>query len=125
MKKISLKIDLGKYMSVKLQLDEAKKLLEEIVKELNIKSKDINESFRILNNFDEFYSYQQKKFKDYLTPDKDVSDMIKGAVVVDNLKLLKEDKKKYVVITFDRRLKEDIIIKSLKLIGYEPVIEGS
>ncbi|AFZ70932.1 hypothetical protein Calag_1213 [Caldisphaera lagunensis DSM 15908] len=123
MKEIHMKIEPGNYRSVKLELSDAIELLNKVVSLRGIETKDINESFRILNNFDEFYEYQKKKFKDYVTPDKDVSDMIRGAVVVDNLKLIKENNKKYVVITFDRRLKEELIIKALNNMGYEVKIE--
>ncbi len=123
MKEIHLKIEPGNYRSVRLELNDAIELLKRVVSLRGIKTKDVNESFRILNNFDEFYEFQKKKFKDYVTPDKDVSDMIRGAVVVDNLKLIKENNKKIVVITFDRRLKEELIIKALNDMGYEVKIE--
>ncbi|WP_292320903.1 hypothetical protein [Caldisphaera sp.] len=124
MKEIKLKIEPGNYKSVKLELSDALELLKIIVSlRGGLETKDVIESFRILNNFDEFYEYQRKKFKDYVTPDKDVSDMIKGSVVVDNMKLVKENNKKFVIITFDRRLKEEFIVKGLNQIGFNVTTE--
>ncbi|MFP3144500.1 MAG: hypothetical protein RXQ93_05755 [Caldisphaera sp.] len=123
MKEIKLKIEPGNYKSVKLELSDAIELLKIVASLRGLETKDVIESFRILNNFDEFYEYQRKKFKDYVTPDKDVSDMIKGSVIVDNMKLIKENNKKFVIITFDRRLKEEFIIKGLNQIGYNVNIE--
>ena len=123
MKEIKLKIEPGNYKSVKLELSDALELLKIIVSLRGLETKDVIESFRILNNFDEFYEYQRKKFKDYVTPDKDVSDMIKGSVVVDNMKLVKENNKKFVIITFDRRLKEEFIVKGLNQIGFNVTTE--
>ncbi|MGC9134988.1 hypothetical protein [Caldisphaera sp.] len=123
MKEIKLKIEPGNYKSVKLELSDALELLKIIASLRGLETKDVIESFRILNNFDEFYEYQRKKFKDYITPDKDVSDMIKGSVVVDNMKLVKENNKKFVIIMFDRRLKEEFIVKGLNQIGFNVTIE--
>lgn len=119
MEPVTLEVDMGKYKSVRLPLEDAEKLVLEVSRRLNVESKDLMETLRILRNFDEFYEFQQKKFKDYVVPDKDISDMIRGAVVVDSVKLIKERDKKFVVITFDRRVKEDVIVDALKSMGYE------
>jgi len=123
MREVLLKIDIGKYKVVELTLEEAKKLLEEVSKRLGTETKDLRESFRILNNFDEYLSYQKRKFKDYITPDKDVSEMIRGIVAVDNIKLGKIGEKKLVTIVFDRRLKTELIIDSLKSLGFSVKVE--
>ncbi len=115
----TVEIDMGKYKSVRLPLDVAEKLIVDVSKRLNVESRDVMESLRIVRNFDEFYEFQQKKFKDYVVPDKDIGDMIKGAVVVDSIKLIKEGSERYVVITFDRRVKEEVIVDSLKSLGFE------
>jgi len=91
----------------------------EVSKRLNVGSKDVMEALRIVRNFDEFYEFQEKKFKDYLVPDKDISDMIRGAVVVDSLKLIKRGDVKEVLVTFDRRVSEEVIAEALKDLGYE------
>ncbi len=119
MPSVTLEVDMGRYKSVALPVDQAEKLIIEVSKRLNVSSKDVTEALRIVRNFDEFYEYQQKKFKDYVVPDKDVSDMIRGAVVVDSLKLIKEGQERSVVVTFDRRVDEDIIVKVLRSLGYD------
>ncbi|MFP3265742.1 MAG: hypothetical protein RXO54_07930 [Acidilobus sp.] len=122
---MTLEVDMGKYKSVRVPLDVAERLIVDVSKRLNVESKDVIEALRIVRNFDEFYEFQQKKFKDYVVPDKDISDMIRGAVVVDSMKLIKEGNKKDVVITFDRRVREDVIEESLKSLGFEVIVKRS
>ncbi len=119
MPSVTLEVDMGKYKSVTVPLDVAERLIVDVSKRLNIESKDVMESLRIVRNFDEFYEFQQKKFKDYVVPDKDISDMIKGAVVVDSMKLIKEGSSREVVVTFDRRVNESVIIDSLRSLGFD------
>jgi len=116
---VTLEVDMGKYKSVTVPLEVAEKLIMEVSKMLNVGSKDVMEALRIVRNFDEFYEFQEKKFKDYLVPDKDISDMIRGAVVVDSLKLIKRGDVKEVLVTFDRRVSEEVIAEALKDLGYE------
>ncbi|MCE4609845.1 MAG: hypothetical protein GSR77_05040 [Desulfurococcales archaeon] len=122
-KEIVVEIDMGKYKSVELSVDEAEKLLRLIVEKLGIEPNDVNEAFRILRNFDVFYETQRKKFKDYLVPSKSMNDMILGRVVVDKLKLIKEGGKNRVVVVFDRRVPEETIIEALKELGYAPSVK--
>jgi len=122
---VTLEVDMGKYKSVTVPLDVAERLIVDVSKRLNVESKDVMEALRIVRNFDEFYEFQQKKFKDYVVPDKDISDMIRGAVVVDSMKLIKEGNKKDVVITFDRRVREDVLEESLKSLGFEVIVKRS
>jgi hypothetical protein len=122
---VTLEVDMGKYKSVRVPLDVAERLIVDVSKRLNVESKDVMEALRIVRNFDEFYEFQQKKFKDYVVPDKDISDMIRGAVVVDSMKLIKEGNKKDVVITFDRRVREDVLEESLKSLGFEVIVKRS
>ena len=110
---------MGKYKSVELDVEEAEKLVSLIVEQLGIEPNDVNEFFRIIRNFDVFYELMKKKFKDYLVPAKSMNDMILGRVIVDKVKLIKEGNKKKVVITFDKRVPENIIVESLKKLGYE------
>ena len=116
---VTLEVDMGKYKSVTVPLEVAEKLIIEVSKRLNVESKDVMEALRIVRNFDEFYEFQEKKFKDYLVPDKDISDMIRGAVVVDSLKLIKRGDVKEVLVMFDRRVSEEVIAEALKDLGYE------
>ncbi len=115
----TVEVDLGKYRSVELDLDEAEKLLSIITEKLGFESNDVNETYRILRNFEAFYETMKKKFKDYLVPSKSMNDMILGRVVVDKVKLIKEGDRKRVVIVFDRRVPLDVIVEALKELGYE------
>jgi len=114
-----LEIDMGKYKSVELDVEEAEKLVKYVVDRLGIEPNDVNEFFRIIRNFDAFYEVMKKKFKDYLVPAKSMNDMILGRVIIDKVKLIKEGGKKRVVIVFDKRVPEDIIIEGLKELGYD------
>ncbi len=119
MPSVTLEVDMGKYKSVTVPLDVAERLIIEVSRRLNVGSKDVMEALRIVRNFDEFYEFQEKRFKDYVVPDKDISDMIKGAVVVDSLKLIRSGEQREVTVTFDRRVSEDVIVDALKELGYE------
>ena len=116
--KIVVEVDFGKYKNVKLPVDEAEKLIGIITKKLGFESNDVNETYRILRNFDAFYETQKKKFKDYLVPSKSMNDMILGKVIIDKVKLIREDKD-YVVLSFDRRVPLEVIVDALRDLGYE------
>jgi len=116
-KSITVEIDLGKYINVELSLDEAEKFLRELTKKLGYETQDVSERLRYLRNFDVFYEVAKKKFKDYLVPPKSMNDMIKGTVVVDKVRLIKEDGKR-VVISLDRRVDINKVVETLKEMGY-------
>ena len=118
-KKVVVEVDLGKYKSVELSLDEAEKLLAVVTDKLGFESNDVNETYRILRNFEAFYETMKKKFKDYLVPSKSMNDMILGRVVVDKVKLVKEGNEKRVVLVFDRRVPVEVIVEALRELGYE------
>ncbi|MEM0340232.1 MAG: hypothetical protein QXN05_01645 [Acidilobaceae archaeon] len=113
-----IEVDLGKYKSVELTVEEAEKLLKEIVSTLGGESQDLEETYRVLRNYDMFYELAKKKYKDYIVPSKSLNDMIKGTVVIDRIKLIKEGETKKVVLTFDRRVKEEAIVATLQKLGY-------
>lgn len=121
MKKITVKIDLGKYKYVDLELSEAQKLLNEIANRRG-ETRDLLEALRYLKNFDEFYMYMKKKFKDFITPPKEPKDLVSGRVVVDKLKLYTRDDVKRVVIVFDRRVDIEFLQQLLKTIGYDDIV---
>ena len=123
MKRITIEIDFAKYKSVKLPKDEAEKFLQALTEILGKKPNDIQETLRYIKNFDEFFEYMRKKFKDYLAPPHRADDYIRGEAVVDKVKLLKENNERYVMIVFDRRVKEDLIRKALEQLGYEVEIK--
>jgi len=116
--KVKVEIDLGKYISVELPVDDAERLIRRLSERLGYESQDASEALRYIRNFDAFYEIARKKFKDYLVPPKSMNDMIRGTVLVDRVKLIRNEQKK-VVITFDRRVPLDEIVEALKDIGYE------
>ncbi len=116
-KKVVVEIDLGKYINVELGLEEAEKLLRNLTEKLGYETQDVSETLRYLRNFEVFYEMAKKKFKDYLVPPKTMNDMIKGTVIVDKVRLIKEDGKR-VVISFDRRVDLNKVIETLKEMGY-------
>lgn len=116
-------VDMGKYINVRLEAQDAERLIREVSKILGYESQDASEALRYIRNFDEFYDVMKKKFKDHLAPPKNINDMIMGTVIVDSLKLEKEGDKRYVTIVFDRRVPLDVVEKALKRLGYEVEVE--
>ena len=116
--KIQIKEDMAKYVHVRLDNDDALKLLDILTEVYGKETNDIKEAKRIIKNFDIFYDVARRKFKSYLIIPHDVSDMIKGEVVVDKIKLIKEDDEKRVEIVFDRRFNKQLIYESIKRLGY-------
>ncbi len=114
---------IGQYIAVKLDAEGAIELLEALRAKLKRGGEDVDDAIRMIRNFDAFYDFMRKKFKEYLTPKKNISDMIKGLVIVDKIKLIKEGDTKYVVILFDRSVSRDDIVSTLTELGYE--IESS
>ncbi len=114
---------IGQYIAVKLDAEGAIRLLGALRTKLKRGGEDVDDAIRMIRNFDAFYDFMRKKFKEYLTPKKNISDMIKGLVIVDKIKLIKEDDTKYVVILFDRSVSKDDIVSTLTELGYE--IESS
>ncbi len=122
MAKAVVEVDLAKYKYVDLPAADAEKLLEAMAEVLGRRTQDLNEALRYIRNFEEFYEYMRKKFKDFIAPPKRPEDFIKGTVIVDKVKLYKtEGGEKRVVIVFDRRVDVEKIKEALKNIGYEDV----
>ena len=122
MAKAVIEVDLAKYKYVDLPAEDAEKLLETISEILGRRTQDLNETLRYIRNFEEFYEYMRKKFKDFIAPPKRPDDFIKGTVLVDKVKLYKgEGGERRVVIVFDRRVDLEKIKEALAKIGYDEV----
>ncbi len=122
MPKAVIEVDLAKYKYVDLPAEDAERLLEAIADVLGRRTQDLNEALRYIRNFEEFYEYMRKKFKDFIAPPKRPEDFIKGTVIVDKVKLYKDEGgARRVVIVFDRRVDVEKIKGALKNIGYEEV----
>jgi hypothetical protein len=114
-----VEVDMGRYKSVELTVEEAEKLLSHLSKQLGYEPQDLEETYRILRNFEAFYDMARRKYKDYIVPSKSLNDMIRGTVLVDRLKLIKEGDQRKIIITFDRRVKEKVVVEALEKLGYE------
>jgi hypothetical protein len=114
-----IEVDMGRYKSVELTVEEAEKLLSHLSKQLGYEPQDLEETYRVLRNFEAFYDMARRKYKDYIVPSKSLNDMIRGTVLVDRLKLIKEGDQRKIVITFDRRVKEEVVVEALEKLGYE------
>jgi len=117
--KVQISEVIGQYIAVKLDAEGAVKLLETLRAKLGKGGEDVDDAIRMIRNFDAFYDFMRKKFKEYLTPKKNLSDMIRGLVIVDKIKLIKENDAKYVVILFDRSISKNDVLTALSELGYE------
>lgn len=120
---VKVTVDIGKYKWVTLPLNDAVMLLNKVSEILGWRSSDVDEALRYMEHFDEFYTMMKRKFKEFLVPIKRSSDMIRGRVVVDKLKLEKEGDSKKVTLIFDRRVDLQVVIEALKRLGFEVEVE--
>ncbi len=104
------------YPCIELEAEKAKKFLEAISKVVGYFTSDLIDTIRIIDNFDEYYRYSTRKFKEYLVPAKSESDLIKGRVIVDRVKLKIIGSSRRVLIVFDRRINKEAIKKALEKI---------
>lgn len=107
------------YIYVEGSCDILVKLLTYLRDEYRRNTADINDTLRILNNFDAFYEIMRRKFKDFISPKKDEGDLIKGVVTIDKLKLFKKDGMNYVVLVLDKKVELNFISKVLSDLGIE------
>ena len=104
---------LGGYKKLTLTRKQALKLIEKII-EKHGETLDLHETIRMLENFNEFINYQIKRSQSYLTPSKNTSDLIKGRVVIDKLRLAKNNEGEFVTLIFDKRVNREFIEEALK-----------
>lgn len=98
--------DLYGYPYVECSVEQGLLILKKISEKLDFSSEDLNDSIRILNSYEEFYSYARRKGKEFIVPSKRESDFIKGRVVVDKIKPIDKDR---VMIIFERRVNRDLL----------------
>lgn len=120
MGRVVVKIDAGSYKIIDVNIADALKILEKVKEVTKKNPSDINEVVRYINNFDEFYSYMQRKFKDYMAPPHKPDDYIKGLAFIDKVRLYKsENGEKRIVIVFDRRVDVEMLKDAISRAGYE------
>ena len=118
---ITVRLDLAKYRYVDLPADKALELLNAIAELIGKRTSDMQEAERYIRNFNEFYEFMKKKFKDYLAPPHKPDDYIRGDVVIDKVKLYMEGDERRVVLVFDRRVDLDLLKRALEKLGYSEV----
>ncbi len=107
------------YLYLECDAETALKVLEYVREKLGRDTEDVNDSIRIIKNFEVFYEMARKKFKDYIAPKKSESDLIKGLVFVDKIKLSKSNGNRVVVLIFDKRVSEELIRSILDSLNIE------
>ena len=115
---------IGNYFGIETDAETALRIIEKARDELGYDTDDVEDTLRMLKNFDVFYEMMRKKFKHFLSPRKRESDLIKGRVLVDKVKLTKEGEKRKALIIFDRRVNYDKIIEIIKSLGHEIEVSG-
>lgn len=108
----------GNYVAVEIEAEKSIELIKGLQKLLGKGGEDVDDAIRMIKHFNEFYSLMQRKFKDFLTPRKSISDLIKENVLVDKIKLSIKDGKKIVVIVFDKSITLPILETALTQLGY-------
>jgi len=117
-KSIIVKVIIGNYKYVEIPIKEAESLLQTLLENFPNKEKDIKEVARIVRNFDVFYEIARKKFKNYILIPHDTSDMLRGAVLFDKVKLVSDEEGKKIGLFFDRSISVDDVVRVLKSLGY-------
>ncbi len=119
MVKILIGTIVGQYVTMEVEAEHAADILNALKRALNKGGDDVNDAIRMIQHFDVFYNIMHRKFKEYLTPRKDVGDLIKGNVLVDRIKLVRKNSGKYVVIVFDKSISKESLVNTLNSLGYE------
>ena len=119
MVKVKIFTTIGNYTAIEVCADEAVELLRKLQSALGKGGEDVEDSIRIIQHFDTFFNTMQKKFKDFLTPKKSISELLKGNVLVDKIKLMKKDNKRIVVIIFDKSISKELLKNTLMSLNYE------
>ena len=122
MAKARLRKVIGGYITVTLPPENAIELVERLREKLGRGGEDVEDTLRIIRNFDTFYEFMRKKFKEFLYPKKSVSDMIKGNVIIDKVKLIKNGER-LVTIVFDRSVEDRVIEETIRGLGLDLDIE--
>lgn len=121
MASIEIMIDLGKYKYIDLPLDKAIEFVDKAI-EIYGETLDLDETSRYVKNFDEFYGYMKRKFKDFIAPPKSSREVVLGKVFIHKVKLyVQGSNEKRVLLVVDRRVSLDILKKILNDIGYDNV----
>jgi len=117
---INVYYDIAKYLHVKLDREKALEFIDSIISKHGI-TRDLEETRRIIENFDEFYSIARRKSDGYLIIQKDSGDVVRGRVVVHKIRLIIEGNVKTVELIIDRRVSRELIESCLREIGFSKI----
>ena len=120
MKTAKIQLDLAKYRILKLPSQEALELLR--LMETEEGGNEVLEAIRIAENFNVFYDMMKRKQRDYIPLPHDYSDLLRGRVSIDKIRLEKTGDQNIVVLVFDRRYPIEKLEEMLRKIGFEEVI---
>jgi hypothetical protein len=120
---VKIIVDFARSPRITLPLIQAASLLDCIV-EKHGSTRDTEEAKRIIASFDDYYAYARRKFHDYLSLPKDPGDSIRGRVVLQKLRLIREGESRSVELVFDRRFSIDLLREcAAKVTGEEVIVE--
>jgi hypothetical protein len=108
------KIVLGEHLGypyIECDIENGIKIIERLSQKLGFESEDMRDAIRILNNYNEFYSYAKRKGKEFIVPSKRESDFIRGRVVIDKIKPLDT---RNIMIIFERRIDKRLLEEIIK-----------
>lgn len=118
--KITIYVDVAQYPHIKLEQSLALRFIKTVMEKHGI-TRDLEESMRVVKNFDEYYNIAQRKSGGYLLIIRDPADSIRGKIVIHRIKLMIEGGKKIVEYIIDRRVPMEFLISSLKELGFSEV----
>ncbi|MCE4614736.1 MAG: hypothetical protein F7B60_04320 [Desulfurococcales archaeon] len=119
MESIKIKLDLARYSRIELPKEKALELLSILQGERD--KDEVREALRIAENFDVFYEMMRRKQRDYIPLPHDYSDLLRGDVSIDKIRLEKRDNAGFVILIFDKRFPVEKLSQLLKEVGYNEV----
>ncbi|MEM1644366.1 MAG: hypothetical protein QXL96_00620 [Ignisphaera sp.] len=112
--KVRLFKTIGNYVAIEVPAEKAVNIINILCAGLGRGGEDVKDAIRMIEHFETFYDLMRRKFKEYLTPRKDVGDILKKRVLIDKIKLLKRDGNKFVEIIFDKSISLEEVLDILK-----------
>jgi len=117
--KATVVMDFAKYPHLELERNIAIKFLDIVIKKRGL-TRDLEESKRIVLNFNEYYNIA-RKFNGSLTVIKDPTDSIRGRVFIHKIKLIRRNSKELVELVIDRRVPREFVESALRETGFTEV----
>ncbi|MEM4513062.1 MAG: hypothetical protein QXZ41_00970 [Ignisphaera sp.] len=112
--KVKISKTIGDYVAMEVPAEEAVNIINILQDGLGRGGEDTRDAIRMIEHFETFYDMMRRKFKEYLTPRKDIGDILKKRVLIDKIKLLKRDGNRFVEIIFDKSIGVEEVLNILK-----------